>query len=94
MVIGALEVRLKVLGAGSLKEKRKVLRSLKDRIQKMNISIAEVDDQGLWQASTLGLALVSNDAGYVNAVMDKMLQFITACGDVEIIHSRGEIMHI
>jgi uncharacterized protein YlxP (DUF503 family) len=94
VVIGAFEVRLKVLGAQSLKEKRKVLKSLKDRFSRMNISIAEVDDQDKWQAATIGIALVSNDAGYVNSALDKIANSLSELPAVEIMHSKVEIMHI
>ncbi|HOO38078.1 MAG TPA: DUF503 domain-containing protein [Deltaproteobacteria bacterium] len=94
MVIGAFEVRLKVLGARSLKEKRKVLKSLKDRFSRMNISIAEVDDQDKWQAATIGIALVSNDAGYVNSVIDKIDKSLGELPGVEVIHTKVEIMHV
>ncbi len=94
MVIGAFEVRLKVLGARSLKEKRKVLKSLKDRFSRMNISIAEVDDQDKWQAATIGIALVSNDAVYVNSVIDKIDKSLSELPGVEVIHTKVEIMHV
>ena len=94
MVIGAFEVRLKVSGSQSLKEKRKVLKSIKDRFSRMNISIAEVDDQDKWQAATIGIALVSNDAVYVNSAIDKIAQSFSELPAVEIIHSKVEIMHI
>ena len=94
MVIGAFEVRLKVMGARSLKEKRKVLKSLKDRFSRMNISIAEVDDQDKWQAATIGIALVSNDAGYVNSAIDKIDKSLSEYPGVEVIHTKVEIMHV
>jgi len=94
VVIGAFEVRLKVMGAQSLKEKRKVLKSLKDRFSRMNISIAEVDDQDKWQAATIGIALVSNDAGYVNSAIDKIAKSLSELPAVEIINSKVEIMHV
>lgn len=94
MVIGAFEVRLKVMGAQSLKEKRKVLKSLRDRFSRLNISIAEVDDQDKWQAATIGIALVSNDAGYVNSAIDKIAKSLSELPAVEIIHSKVEIMHV
>ena len=94
MVIGAFEVRLKVIGARSLKEKRKVLKSLKDRFSRMNISIAEVDDQDKWQAATIGITLVSNDAVYVNSVIDKIDKSLSELPGVEVIHTKVEIMHV
>ena len=94
MVIGALEVRLKVIGARSLKEKRKVLKSLKDRFSRMNISVAEVDDQDKWQACTLAFAFTSNDAGFVNSVLDRIIQGISEDGEMEILGTRTEIIHV
>jgi len=83
-----------ILGARSLKEKRKVLKSLKDRLSRMNVSVAEVDDNDKWQAATLGITLVSNDAGFVNSVLDKIIQGIEDNGEVEMLSSRIEIIHI
>ena len=94
MVIGACEARLMILGARSLKEKRKVLKSLKDRLSRMNVSVAEVDDNDKWQAATLGITLVSNDAGFVNSVIDKIIHGIEDNGEVEMLSSRIEIIHI
>ena len=94
MVIGAFKVRFKVLGAKSLKDKRKVLKSIKDRISRMNISIAEVDDQDKWQAATIGLAMVSNDSIYINSVIDKMSLFLSEVPGLEILHSETEIIHL
>ena len=94
MVIGAIEVRLKVQGARSLKEKRKALKSIKDRISRMNISIAEIDDHDKWQAATLGLVMVSNDATYINSLADRIIGFLAGENNVEIIFSRREILHV
>jgi len=94
VVIGAYEVRLKVLGARSLKDKRKVLKSIKDRITRMNISVAEVDDQDKWQAATIGIALVSNDSAYINSVIDKLSRFLCEFPGVETMNSKAEIIHL
>ena len=60
MIVGICTIEIHLPGAHSLKEKRRVLRSLKDRLRsKHNISIAEVDDQDLWQKAVIGLAAVS-----------------------------------
>ena len=94
MVIGACKVRLRILGARSLKEKRKVLKSMKDRLLRMNLSVSEVDDNDKWQAATLGIALVSNDAAFINSVLDKIVLEIEENGKVEILAVNTEIMHI
>ena len=59
MFVGIVRARLHIHGAASLKEKRAVLRSIKDRARaRHNVSVAEVDDQDLHQSATLGFAAV------------------------------------
>jgi uncharacterized protein len=94
VVIGACELRLMIIGAHSLKEKRKVLKSIKDRLLRMNVSVAEVDDNDKWQSSTLGITLVSNETAFINSVIDKIIMGIEAGGEVELLASRIEIIHI
>lgn len=94
MVIGILEVRLTIMGARSLKDKRRVLKSLKDRFSKLNVSVAEVDDQDKWQAATLGFAVVSNDAAYINSLLDRITLSLSEHPEVELIHQHVEIMHV
>jgi uncharacterized protein YlxP (DUF503 family) len=79
MVVGVLKVRLAVFEAVSLKDKRRVVRSLKDRLgARHNVSIAEVDDLDQRQAATLGLAMVSNDARFVESSLSKIVDEIRA----------------
>ncbi|HMQ15699.1 MAG TPA: DUF503 domain-containing protein [Phycisphaerae bacterium] len=79
MVVGVLRVRLGILEALSLKDKRRVTRSLKDRLgARHNVSIAEVDDLEHRQAATLGLAMVANDARFVESALRKILDEIRA----------------
>ena len=77
MFIGCLQVELLIPDSASLKEKRMVLKSIKQRLQnKFNISVAEIDHQNLWQRASLGIAMVSNENGHVSRAMDKILKFI------------------
>jgi len=70
----------------SLKEKRRVVESLKDRVRaRFNVSIAEVDNQDLWQSSTLGFALVCSDKKQAQIISDKIIEFIREAKKVEII---------
>ena len=63
--------------ANSLKAKRKVIKSLKDRVRKkFNVSIAEVELQNLWQRAVLGVATVSNDKKQVDATFSKVISFM------------------
>ena len=57
-VVGLLSIEIHVPGARSLKDKRTVLRSAKDRLRRLNVSVAEIDHQSLHQRSRLGVAAV------------------------------------
>jgi len=89
-----MELRLRILGARSLKEKRKVLRSVKDRFSRMNISISETEDQDKWQAATLGFAVVSNDANFINSILDKITLTFIDNSEIEILNNKIEIVHL
>jgi uncharacterized protein YlxP (DUF503 family) len=61
-VIGVLTLELRLENSHSLKEKRHVVASLKDRLRhKFNVAVAEVDHQDLWQRATLAAVTVSSD---------------------------------
>jgi uncharacterized protein YlxP (DUF503 family) len=77
MVVGVCRVELYIPEANSLKAKRKVIKSLKDRIrQKFNVSVAEVELQELWQRTILGVAAISNDKRQIDAALNKVISFI------------------
>ena len=75
MFVGVLRLRLEIVGARSLKDKRSVVRSLKERAQaRMRVSIAEVGMLDDPRRATLGVAVVSNSA----AMCDKVLASVAA----------------
>lgn len=79
MVVGVLRVRLAIFEALTLKDKRRVTKSLKDRLgARHNISVAEVDDLDHRQAATLGLAMVANEARFVQSSLAKIVDEIRA----------------
>lgn len=93
MIVGLCTVELFIPESQSLKDKRQVLLSLKDRLrEKFNLSVAEVDGQDLWQTAVLGLACVANDGRYVNQVCDQALNLIRSVPAVEIVQSRVELL--
>jgi uncharacterized protein len=74
MVIGVCVIELYIPSSQSLKNKRQVIKSLKDRIRlNFNVSVAEVDYLDLWQRATLGLAAVNNDKKYIDALFNKII---------------------
>ncbi|TLY36174.1 MAG: DUF503 domain-containing protein [Nitrospirae bacterium] len=93
MVVGVCTIDLHLPGIGSLKGKRQILLSLKDRIQgKFNVSVAEVDANDLWQRAVLGVACIANDGRYANQVLDGVLNAIRANPAVELIKHQMEFL--
>jgi len=93
IIVGICTVELFIPGSQSLKDKRQVLLSLKDRLrEKFNLSVAEVDGQDLWQKAVLGLVCVANEGRYVNQVCDQALNLIRSVPAVEIVQSRVELL--
>lgn len=93
IVVGLCTVELFIPDSQSLKDKRQVLLSLKDRLrERFNLSVAEVDGQDLWQRAVLGLACVANEGRHVNQVLDQALNVIRSQPAVEIVQSRIELL--
>lgn len=66
MPISVLTLELGIEHAHSLKDRRQVVRSIKDKLRNgFNVSVAEMDDALLWNRATLGIAAVSNSTGYL-----------------------------
>jgi uncharacterized protein YlxP (DUF503 family) len=61
-----LSVELQVPGARSLKDKRMVLRRVKDRLKKFNVAVSEVEHQDLWQRAALAVVTVSTDRAHAD----------------------------
>lgn len=75
VALGMVELHLP--DAGSLKDKRHVLKGLKERVRaRFEVSVAEVDHQDAWQRATLAIAYVSSDARHANEVVSKAMDFI------------------
>ncbi len=91
MTVGVCTIELFLPASRSLKDKRRVLKSLRDRIKhKFNVAFAEVSENDLWQKSILGVACVGNQKNHVNEVLDKAVGLIRSNPQVEIVHCRME----
>jgi uncharacterized protein len=74
--VGILQLEIEIPGSRSLKEKRSVVKSLKERLrQRFNVSASEVDDQDVWNRARLGVACVGIDARGAREVLDKVVRF-------------------
>src|SRR3979490_1615744 len=75
MPIGVLTLEIYIPEAHSLKDKRQVLRSLKDRLRaKFNVAVAELEGQDSWQRSVIGIVTLSNNAGHVEQSLRTVLE--------------------
>ncbi len=84
-LVGLLTLDLHIPASHSLKEKRRVLNSLKERLkQRFNISLAEVDYQDQWQHSQLAAACVSNDGRLIESTFSHVLDLLSADPRVEL----------
>ena len=94
MIIGVCKIKLRIPENTSLKGKRSVVKSITTQLKnKFNVSVAEVDDQQLWQIATLGVCSVSNNSRYANEVLSKVMSFIKdGRFEVEILDCEIEII--
>ena len=77
MVVGVLQMRILVRDALSLKDKRRVVRSLRDRIRNdFNVSVSEVDALDQRQTAILGVALATNERRFADQVLAKVVDFV------------------
>ncbi|MCP9451892.1 MAG: DUF503 domain-containing protein [Nitrospira sp.] len=93
MVVGLCTVELFLAESRSLKDKRQVLHSLKDRLRgTFNVSVAEVDGQDLWQKAVLAMACVANETSHVNSVLEQALNVIKGVPVVEVVRAQVEVL--
>ncbi|MEO0478673.1 MAG: DUF503 domain-containing protein [Planctomycetota bacterium] len=98
MYLGVLQFSMAIPHALSLKDKRSVVRALKDRLRnKFNLAIAEVADLDEWTYATFGAATVGNDIPRINSVLDKVVDMLETWPDatlddhqIEIIRGDGD----
>jgi uncharacterized protein len=96
MPIAKLTVELSIPHAQSIKDRRQVVRSLKDKLRNgFNVSIAELDDANIWNRATLGLVAISGSTPYLTGQMreiDDALNRLCNTLGAEIIDSYFEIL--
>ena len=93
MNVAVLQFTLRIPGCGSLKEKRSVLKSLKDRARRrFNVSIAEVDDHDVWGTAVLGAASVGVDAASAEGSLRALLKFVETVRDADLDDHQLEVL--
>ncbi len=96
MNVGICKVKLRLPDNLSLKGKRQVVKSVTARLKnKFNVSVAEVEDNDLWQLATIGICFVSNDKRFTNEVLSKAVEFVVnSQGDFEMLDYEIEILAV
>ncbi|MGD1002495.1 MAG: DUF503 domain-containing protein [Candidatus Brocadiia bacterium] len=93
MVVGIVSLRFVIPGSHSLKDKRRCLRGVKDRLRaQFNVSIAEVGEQDVWQTAVLGLSAVGTDRAYVEGLLDQAIQMVRRQRDVTLVSVEKEFV--
>ncbi len=91
MIVSCLRIRLHLPGCTSLKEKRFVLKSLKDRLRsRFNISLCEYGSQDKWQLTDLGVATVTTDTRGADMVLQAVINFMEKDGRIVLVDIERE----
>jgi uncharacterized protein len=93
MTVGIARIQFRLHGNQSLKEKRKVVKSLVEKSRhRFNVAVAEVEDQDVHQRATLGIAVVGNDGRLLNSVLDRVVDFMDSLSLADLIGHEIELI--
>ena len=92
MIVGTLRVRLLLRQARSLKDKRQVVKSIKDKLRNnFNVSVAEIEAQDNRQLAVLGIAMVSNEAHHLKVALSQIVEALRTHPVAELVDHEVEI---
>ncbi|MDY6972575.1 MAG: DUF503 domain-containing protein [Thermodesulfobacteriota bacterium] len=95
MVVGVLKVEFRLSDNRSLKGKRKVVRSMVDKVKfRFNVSIAEVGSNDKWQKIELGISTVGNDRRHIDSSLNHVLTFLDTLCLAQIVNTDMEVFNI
>lgn len=92
MIVGLLSVELHLPVARSLKDKRRVLRSIKDRLKKFNVAVAETEHQDLWQRAELGIVTLAASTDAVERLLAAVAEDIERAAPGVVTHTAVEFL--
>ena len=94
MNVGVAKITLRLAGSFSLKDKRRVVNSVRERVRsKFNVAVAEVDQNDAWQTAVIGITCVSNNVRHADQTLDNVLSFIESDRpDAEVIDCEMETL--
>jgi hypothetical protein len=93
MTVGIARVTFRLHETQSLKEKRKVVKSLVEKSRhRFNVSVAEVADQDVHQRAVIGVAVIGSDGRTLNSLLDRIIDFMDSLGLAEMIDREVELI--
>ncbi len=94
MIVGVMQVEIAIEWSRSLKDKRSVVKSLRDTLHRHHmVSVSEVEDHEILNRATLGIAIVGVSGGAIGATLDRVLDRIRSLPDCELTHTSRELLH-
>jgi len=95
MVVGTLRVEFYLHDNHSLKGKRKIVRSMVDKVKhKFNVAIAEIGSNDKWQKIELGISTVGNDRRHIDSSLNNILLYLESLYLAEMVDSQTEIFNL
>jgi uncharacterized protein YlxP (DUF503 family) len=93
MTVGIARIQFRLHGNQSLKDKRKVVKSLIEKSRnRFNVAVAEVEDQDVHQRATLGIAVIGSDGRILNSVLDRVVDFMDSLNLAELVGHEMELI--
>jgi len=85
MVVGLLRLEVHLPLSQSLKDKRSVMKSLRDQLRgRFNVAVAELDANEMWQRATVGVSTVGDDRAYVEGLLKHVVEWVRSTRLVEL----------
>lgn len=93
MTVGIVRVVFRLHGNQSLKEKRRVVKSIIDKSRhRFNVSVAEVGDQDVYQRTVIGVAVIGSDGRVLNSLLDRIVAFMESLGLADLVEHDMELI--
>lgn len=94
MIVGVMQVEIAIDWSQSLKDKRRVVKSLRDTLHRHHmVSVSEVEDHEILNRATLGIVIAGVSGGAIGATLDRVLERIRSTPDCELTHTSRQLLH-
>ncbi|NIR47547.1 DUF503 domain-containing protein [candidate division KSB1 bacterium] len=92
MLVGVCRIDLFIPDSGSLKSKRTILKSIKQKIRnRFNVSVNEIEPNNKWQRMSLGISMVTNERKFIDMTMSEILKLINGDTRLELLNHIIEV---